>query len=305
MRVVISAGPTREAIDPVRFISNRSTGRMGYALAAASVARGFETVLVSGPVALTPPDGLFRLVRVESAAEMADAMKREGAEADLIIMCAAVADYRPKNVAPLKMKKQVHFYSNRDLLNHVNEAYAKENGSNKPFDWGDLFCELFKPGKELQSRMNAIKKSIGGDYYAAVFRFQNLLGDFHEYHFKALNDKEKEEKLITTCLDAIKKLIAEHGNRPLLVTADSTTFLKRAAQIDGVHIIPGTLIHMDGQKHYDTANQHETHLKSFLDFYMLSGAQKIYRIGTKQMYRSQFPVYAAKVHDIPFESIEI
>ena len=64
MRVVISAGPTREAIDPVRFISNRSTGRMGYALAAASVARGFETVLVSGPVALTPPDGLFRLVRV-------------------------------------------------------------------------------------------------------------------------------------------------------------------------------------------------------------------------------------------------
>lgn len=205
----------------------------------------------------------------------------------------------------LKMKKQVHFYSNRDLLNHVNEAYTKEKGSNAPFDWGDLFCELFKPGKELQSRMNAIKKSIGGDYYAAVFRFQNLLGDFHEYHFKALNDKEKEEKLITTCLDAIKKLMAEHCNRPLLVTADSTTFLKRAAQIDGVHIIPGTLIHMDGQKHYDTANQHETYLKSFLDFYMLSGAQKIYRIGTKQMYRSQFPVYAAKVHGIPFESIEI
>ena len=57
MRVVISAGPTREAIDPVRFISNRSTGRMGYALAAAAVARGMETVLVSGPVALPPPDG--------------------------------------------------------------------------------------------------------------------------------------------------------------------------------------------------------------------------------------------------------
>ena len=60
MRVVISAGPTREAIDPVRFITNRSTGKMGYALAAAAVARGLETVLVSGPVALTPPAGLFR-----------------------------------------------------------------------------------------------------------------------------------------------------------------------------------------------------------------------------------------------------
>ena len=80
MRVVISAGPTREAIDPVRFISNRSTGRMGYALAAAAVARGMETVLVSGPVALPPPDGLFRLVRVETAAEMAEAMKREAGE---------------------------------------------------------------------------------------------------------------------------------------------------------------------------------------------------------------------------------
>ncbi len=105
MRVVISAGPTREAIDPVRFISNRSTGRMGYALAAAAIARGLETVLVSGPVALTPPVGLFRLVRVETAGEMAEAMKREADESDLIIMCAAVADYRPKFVAPLKMKK--------------------------------------------------------------------------------------------------------------------------------------------------------------------------------------------------------
>ena len=106
MRVVISAGPTREAIDPVRFISNRSTGRMGYALAAAAVARGMETVLVSGPVALPPPDGLFRLVRVETAAEMAEAMKREAGEAALIIMCAAVADYRPKVAAAQKMKKK-------------------------------------------------------------------------------------------------------------------------------------------------------------------------------------------------------
>lgn len=105
MRVVISAGPTREAIDPVRFITNRSTGKMGYALAAAAVARGLETVLVSGPVALPRPAGLFRFDSVETAVQMSEAMKREAAEADLIIMCAAVADFRPKRVAPFKIKK--------------------------------------------------------------------------------------------------------------------------------------------------------------------------------------------------------
>ena len=88
MRVVISAGPTREAIDPVRFITNRSTGKMGYALAAADVARGLETVLVSGPVALPRPAGLFRFDSVETAVQISEAMKREAAEADLIIMCA-------------------------------------------------------------------------------------------------------------------------------------------------------------------------------------------------------------------------
>ena len=105
MRVVISAGPTREAIDPVRFITNRSTGKMGYALAAAAVARGLETVLVSGPVALPRPAGLFRFDSVETAVQMSEVMKLEAAEADLIIMCAAVADFRPKRGAPLKNKK--------------------------------------------------------------------------------------------------------------------------------------------------------------------------------------------------------
>ena len=204
-----------------------------------------------------------------------------------------------------KAKKQVHFYSNRDMVDHINETYAKEGGKAAPPSWGELYCELFKPGKVLQERIDATKKGIGGNYYAAVFRFQNLLGDFHEYHYKALGDKEKEEELINRCLDAIKELMAKHGNTPLLVTADSTTFLKRAAQIDGVHIIPGKLIHMDGQKHHAPKDQYEVYLKSFLDFYMLSEAQKIYRIGTPQMYKSQFPVYAAKMHNIPFESITI
>ena len=205
----------------------------------------------------------------------------------------------------LRAKRQIHFYSNRDLLEHINKTYAKEGTGRRPFNWGELFCELFKPGTILQERIEATKESIGGDYYAAVFRFQNLLGDFPEYRYRPLNDKDKEEELITKCLDAVKTLMTKHGNMALLVTADSMKFLKRVSQIDGVHIIPGTLTHMDGQKHHTQGNQFETYLKSFLDFYMLSEAQKVYRIGTPQMYHSAFPVFAAKMHDIPFESITI
>lgn len=105
MKAVISAGPTRERIDAVRFITNRSTGKMGYALAAAARDAGFETVLVSGPVNLASPAGV-QVVAVESAAEMAEAVKREAADADLVIMAAAVADYRPVTTLPGKMKKK-------------------------------------------------------------------------------------------------------------------------------------------------------------------------------------------------------
>lgn len=104
MKILISAGPTREAIDPVRFITNRSTGKMGYAIANAALEMQHEVVLVSGPVALTAPAGV-KLVNVESAAEMAEAMKKFAVEADVIIMSAAVADYRPCSYSSSKIKK--------------------------------------------------------------------------------------------------------------------------------------------------------------------------------------------------------
>ena len=104
MRIVISAGPTREAIDPVRYITNRSTGKMGYAIAEAAQKKGWEVVLVSGPVNLDRPAGV-ELVQIESAAEMAQAMKNAAENADIIVMAAAVADYRPKQYSTSKVKK--------------------------------------------------------------------------------------------------------------------------------------------------------------------------------------------------------
>ena len=104
MRILISAGPTREAIDPVRFITNRSTGKMGYAIAEAALKMNMQVTLVSGPVALTAPAGAD-VVAVESAAEMAEAMKKAAVNADVIIMTAAVADYRPRQYSTSKIKK--------------------------------------------------------------------------------------------------------------------------------------------------------------------------------------------------------
>lgn len=103
-RVVISAGPTREAIDPVRYISNHSSGKMGFALAAAAAEAGASVVLVAGPVNLATPDRVQR-IDVESATEMHDACLQAVQGADVFIGAAAVADYRPDQVATQKIKK--------------------------------------------------------------------------------------------------------------------------------------------------------------------------------------------------------
>ena len=103
-RVLISAGPTRERIDPVRFISNRSSGKMGFAIAQAARQAGAEVVLVSGPVNLPTPPGIRR-VDVESAADMLTAVLREVEKTDIFISTAAVADYRPARPAEQKIKK--------------------------------------------------------------------------------------------------------------------------------------------------------------------------------------------------------
>lgn len=113
-RVLVSAGPTQEAIDPVRFISNRSSGKMGYAIAEAARDRGAEVVLVTGPTALVPPAGV-EVVAVTSAQEMADSLCRHLAWATVVVMAAAVADFRPREQSVQKMKKQGRMSLTLDL----------------------------------------------------------------------------------------------------------------------------------------------------------------------------------------------
>lgn len=129
-KILVSAGPTREALDPVRFITNYSTGKMGYAVAEACMRRGAEVTLVSGPVTIPAPD-FVKVVPVESAGEMFEAVTSISSDQDIIIKAAAVADYRPVAVSEDKIKKKdgqnsLEMESTRDILKYLGEH--KEQG---------------------------------------------------------------------------------------------------------------------------------------------------------------------------------
>jgi phosphopantothenoylcysteine decarboxylase/phosphopantothenate--cysteine ligase len=132
-RVLVTAGPTVEDLDPVRFLSNRSTGRMGYAIALAAARRGADVVLVSGPTALPCPAGVQR-VDVRSALEMERAVNEEAGACNAVIMSAAVADYRPEQVMEHKIKKEhegdtsvLQLVKNPDILAGLAARFAKKS----------------------------------------------------------------------------------------------------------------------------------------------------------------------------------
>ncbi|MCI5114229.1 MAG: bifunctional phosphopantothenoylcysteine decarboxylase/phosphopantothenate--cysteine ligase CoaBC [Candidatus Electrothrix sp. AW1] len=125
-QILITAGPTREPLDPARYLSNRSSGKMGYFLARTARRRGAEVTLISGPTNLPAPPGIT-LVPVQTAAEMAKAVKEHAENASIIVKAAAVADFRPKNVASLKIKKstaalQLELEPNQDILANLGKG---------------------------------------------------------------------------------------------------------------------------------------------------------------------------------------
>ena len=178
VRCLLTAGPTREHLDPVRFLSNGSSGKMGYALAAAAAARGCRVDLVSGPVSLAPPAGVS-VHRVVSAAEMAAACDPLFVECDLFIAVAAVADYRPKEYSPRKSKKQpgplsLELVPTIDILKTLGarkrphqivvgfaaetndvEAYARRKLAEKNLDW-IVANDIGRPGIGMNADDNAI-----------------------------------------------------------------------------------------------------------------------------------------------------
>jgi phosphopantothenoylcysteine decarboxylase/phosphopantothenate--cysteine ligase len=178
MRCLITAGPTREHLDPVRFLSNGSSGKMGYALAAAATARGWQVDLVSGPVALSVPPRL-QLHRVTSAAEMFAACEPLFAACDVFIAVAAVADFRPRSPSPVKGKKTggpmtLELVPTIDILQtlaarkrpgqrvvgfaaetHDIEAHARQKLAAKNLDWV-VANDVSQPGLGMNADDNAV-----------------------------------------------------------------------------------------------------------------------------------------------------
>jgi len=205
-----------------------------------------------------------------------------------------IGDASIDRLVNLKSKKQIHAFANRDVVSILNAKYDTN------FTWGEIFKKLFRPCHELQEDIDRHIKIIGTKYVCAVLRFQNLLGDFEEYGFKPLHSYNEKKSLIKKCKQAIIEL-QQKENCKILTTSDSQTFLRELNDIKNVYAFPSKIVHIDSVE----GEKKNVYMKSFLDFYLLSESEKIFSIGSDIMYDSDFPRYAAKVNNIPFERILI
>jgi phosphopantothenoylcysteine decarboxylase/phosphopantothenate--cysteine ligase len=204
LRLVVTAGPTHEPIDPVRFLGNRSSGKMGFAIAARAAARGAIVDLVAGPVALATPPGVSRL-DVETAEDMRAALASTLGGADALVMAAAVADFKAANASGAKIKKDpggaapaIALAQNPDLIAEIG---AKRNGAPKPLlvafalETGDDAKILDYAKKKLVSKKvdlivaNAAHESLGGEENRIAFVTQEGVEPFITASKDVLADK--------------------------------------------------------------------------------------------------------------------
>jgi phosphopantothenoylcysteine decarboxylase/phosphopantothenate--cysteine ligase len=155
-KVLVTAGPTQESLDPVRYLTNHSTGKMGYAIAKMAMLRGAEVTLVTGPTAITPPP-FVKVVPITSAQDMFEAVARHAPEADFIFKAAAVADYTPADYSDDKVKKadgelSIPLKRTRDILKHLGE-------NRRP---GQIICGFSMETRDMleNSRIKLQKKNV-------------------------------------------------------------------------------------------------------------------------------------------------
>lgn len=192
LRVLVTAGPTREAIDPVRFISNRSTGKMGYALAKACAMRGAEVTLISGPCSLDEP-AYIKTVHVMTAGEMFDAAVSLSGSCDIIIKAAAVADFRPESVSDKKIKKRETDEKEAVIrLEKTNDILAWLGEHKRP---GQLLCGFSMETENLieNSRDKLVRKNL--DLVAANSLNQEGAGFEGDTNILTLISKDGEIQL--------------------------------------------------------------------------------------------------------------
>ena len=199
-------------------------------------------------------------------------------------------------------KKQKQWFR-REFKKRYKEFHIRTNALfSYNGDYSTLFNELFKPSQLLQTSIEKQKEIISTSYISTSFRFMNLLDDFNEtveLHGKLTKEEQKE--LITKNIEQLQLLHKKHPDKRILVNSDSTTFLQTAEKLDYVYVIPGNITHIDGK---NNKNEYEAYEKTFLDFFMIANAEKIYLLRTGQMYSSGYPFAASKIYNKPFEKIE-
>jgi hypothetical protein len=172
-------------------------------------------------------------------------------------------------------------------------------------DFASLFNELFKPGERLQKSIDAQKKILGENYVSVSCRFLNLLDDFNETaagNRKPLT-KTQAEILIGELVARIEKIHAENPDCRVLVNSDSTTFLSHFKNFPWAYVIPGKITHVDNK--IQAEHSYEFFEKTFLDFMMISGAQKVFLLKKGLMHTSGFPFAAAKIQNRPYKIIDL
>lgn len=181
--------------------------------------------------------------------------------------------------------RQLHVYSNLTIPNDkISET----------------FNELFKPSYELEQYLGRLTNEIGGEYISATFRFQQLLGDFKEGSYPILVDTDKR-KLVDRCIGILQRVYESNADKywRILVTSDSSSFLREADRLPYVYVIKGDVVHMD----FTDDKRTQTHIKAFADLLMISRAEKVYSVVVSQMYNSGFPRFAAAITGKPFHII--
>ena len=206
-KVLVTAGPTQENIDPVRYITNHSSGKMGYAVAKAAMLRGAEVTLVSGQTALTPPM-FVDYVQITTAEEMYQAVTSRSDEQDIIIKAAAVADYRPKTVYDNKVKKQdgqmsIELERTRDILAYLGE-HKRENQFLCGFSMetenmiGNSRAKLQKTNLDMVAANNV---KVEGAGFQGDTNVMTLITQDQEIALPLMSKEEVADKILDTIRD--------------------------------------------------------------------------------------------------------
>lgn len=206
------------------------------------------------------------------------------------------------NGSDYEAKKQKEWFRKEFKKKH-EEFHVRTNALfSYEGDYPTLFNELFKPSPKLHNSIEKQKKILGAGYISTSFRFMNLLNDFNEtFELHSKITKEEQSELIAKNIEQLQLLHNKYPDKRILVNSDSTTFLKTAAEFDYVYVIPGTITHIDGK---NSGDEYERYEKTFLDFFMIANAERIFLLRTGQMYDSGYPFAASKIYNKPFEKIE-